>query len=236
MKISQIVKYLLQNNCDNSRTWTNRIRQLAQMYGLQDPLISLSQDPPPKSTFKEEVMTKITVYHERKLRENASTNSKMQYLNVYACNLRGQAHPSICNVTSVEEARQMRPHLKMLSGDYFTMQVKSQQSGGDPNCKLCLSTNTQNIDSISHILVSCLSLSSIRDRIMPEIEQICQNTKYFCFDDVSKCEITLSQFLLDPSSLNLTQRVHVSDIHLTYLFKKIRNLCWALHNERKRKL
>ena len=102
MKISQIVKYLLQNNCDNSRTWTNRIRQLAQMYGLQDPLISLSQDPPPKSTFKEEVMTKITVYHERKLRENASTNSKMQYLNVYACNLRGQAHPSIYKVTSVE--------------------------------------------------------------------------------------------------------------------------------------
>ena len=83
-KAHQIVKYLLENSPDNSRTWSIHVRHLARQYGLPDPLDLLRQDPMPKSAFKQMVKTKVTAYHERDLREKASHNSKMTYFNVSA--------------------------------------------------------------------------------------------------------------------------------------------------------
>ena len=74
MKIYNIVKYLLQNNSDNSRTWSQRIKQLSQQYGLDDPSTCLLNEPPPKSRFEEEIINKITAYYEQLLRDQAVTN------------------------------------------------------------------------------------------------------------------------------------------------------------------
>ena len=113
--------HLLQKSPENSRTWTTRMRQLCQMYELEDPLECLMKDPPPKSIYKENVLIKITSYFERLLRQKAKLNWKMQYMEVSTCNLRGRYHPAICSVTSENEVKQMRPHLKMLTGDYMKM-------------------------------------------------------------------------------------------------------------------
>ena len=40
-KIHQILKYLLANSPDNSRTWAVNLRHLSKMYKLEDPLSSL---------------------------------------------------------------------------------------------------------------------------------------------------------------------------------------------------
>ena len=44
-KAHQIVKYLLENSPDNSRTWSIHVRHLARQYGIPDTLDLLHQDP-----------------------------------------------------------------------------------------------------------------------------------------------------------------------------------------------
>ena len=81
-KIYEVVKYLMNNSCDNSRTWSVFLKQLAEKYSLDDPIKCLNKDPPSKSQFKECVITKITAFYENKLREHSASNSCMKYLNV----------------------------------------------------------------------------------------------------------------------------------------------------------
>ena len=59
---------------ENSRTWSIFLRTLSKQYGLEDPLKCLSRDPPKKSEYKEKVLTKITAFHEKELRQQAESN------------------------------------------------------------------------------------------------------------------------------------------------------------------
>ena len=45
-KIHEIVKYLLENSPKNSHTWSRNIRNLAQIYNIEDPLILIDQSQP----------------------------------------------------------------------------------------------------------------------------------------------------------------------------------------------
>ena len=45
-KIYQIVKYLIQMSSEKSRTWSNHIKYLSEMYKMEDPLICLNRDAP----------------------------------------------------------------------------------------------------------------------------------------------------------------------------------------------
>ena len=76
-KIFQIIKYLLENSPQNSHTWARHIRSLSTIYGIEDPLLSIAKEPPKKEAYSSYILTKITVYHEKKLRKAASGNSKM---------------------------------------------------------------------------------------------------------------------------------------------------------------
>ena len=136
-KIYQIVKYLLDNSPKNSRTWSLHLRHLCQKYELTDPLEWLRLDPPSKSTFKENILTTISAHHERGLRSLAENNSKMGYLNVSLSGLRGRHHPALANIITTYEVQKCRIHLKMLAGDFFTYEVKADQSGGSPYCRCC---------------------------------------------------------------------------------------------------
>ena len=75
-KIYSIVKYLMENSPHNSRTWSRHIRNLATQYEIEDPLEMMKKDPPPKSQFKEYILTKITAYHEHHLRLSAVITAK----------------------------------------------------------------------------------------------------------------------------------------------------------------
>ena len=120
-KIFDIVRHLLAVSPENSRTWSVHVRLLSRLYGLPDPLLLLDQPPPPKSTWKENITTTITAYHERRLRELASENSKMKWFNVSLLGLRGKCHPLLNDVTTAHEVKKLRCQLKMLCGDLFTL-------------------------------------------------------------------------------------------------------------------
>ena len=233
-KIYQIVKYLLSSSPDSSRTWAVNLRHVARMYQLEDPLTCLQRDAPDHSEYKETVMTRITVFHETELRNKAESNNLMKYLNVRMTGLRGRNHPCLANIVTTDEVRKMRPYMKFLTGDYLTYLKKYENTNqGNPLCKIC---HTEN-ESVCHILAICPEYEDIRNRILSEISQLCLLAKIeFDFTKFLSDPEVLTQFLLDPTSFNLTERVHVSDPIVTHIFKLSRDICWAIHSKRMKTL
>ena len=233
-KIHQIVKYLLTTSCDNSRTWAVNLRHISKMYNLEDPLSCLLRDPPPKSQYKETVMTKISAFHEKELRSLAITNSKMRYFNVSLIGLRGKHHPSLTNIVKTEEVKKLRLHTKFLTCDYLTYESKFNQSGkGSPLCKICKTEN----ESISHITSVCPAFSNIRTRILQEMREVCLLSKTdINFENLLDCPQTLTQFILDPINFNLKNRVHICDPIVQPLYKLSRDMCFSIHKERMKQL
>ena len=83
---------------EKSFTWPVHLMPICSKYGLPDPL-QLIQDPPlTKLSWNQIVTTKVTVYHEKKWRLKAETNSKMNYFNVRLLGLSGKPHPILCNI------------------------------------------------------------------------------------------------------------------------------------------
>ena len=200
---------------------------------MTDPLVSLSSDPPSKSEYKEYVMTKITSYYEQELREAASTNSCMNYLHVGLTGLRGKHHPAISNIKTTTEVAKLRPHLKMLCGNLLTYGMKFEQSGlGSPHCRLCDSQ----FESVTHIVASCSKFEDIREKILIEMDQKLEDSKNnLRISKFMNSEETLTQFILDPTSMNLKERVHVNDPIVPELFRLSRDICYSI-NKRRMKL
>ena len=233
-KIYSIVKYLLTNSSENSRTWAINMRHISTMYGLEDPLSCLQRDPPEKSSYKELIMTKITSFHEKELRMKASTNDLMQYMNVSLSGLRGRHHPCLSNVVTTDEVKKLRPHIKFLTGDYLTYKRKFEESNqGNPICRICRKES----ESISHILASCSEYRVQRERILKEIRELCLFSRNSLnFEEIKKNQNILTQFILDPTSFNLVTRIHISDPVVPALFKLSRDFCASIHSARMKKL
>ena len=120
----------------------------------------------------------------------------------------------------------------MLIGDYLTYSVRATQSGGSPICRCCPPQSPENED-ILHILTKCEKYSDIRKRMLPEYQVLCLQSKTRLNFDAVKCNAkTLTQFILDPSSFNLENRVNVSDPVLPSLFQLTRDYCNAIHTKR----
>ena len=196
-KIHEIIKYLLENSCENSRTWSAHVRNLSRRYGLEDPIICLRKDAPSKAAYKELVKTKITAYFETNLRIATAQNSLMTYLNVTTAGLTGRHHPALSNLITTHDVKLSRPHLKFLSGNYLTYSIKATQSGGSSHCRICLDP----CESVSHIINSCHGMNDERDKILQEYKSLCMNTKNkIDFEKISEDEAFLCQFFLDPTS------------------------------------
>ena len=119
----------------------------------------------------------------------------------------------------------------MLAGDYFTYEVKADQSGGSPHCKCCPSPS----ENLQHILTRCSAYSGIRTRIIIEYENLCnQSESNISFQSIVSEDQTFCQFVLDPSSFNLDPRIHLSDPILGPLFKLSRDYCFAVNSTRKK--
>ena len=159
----------------------------------------------------------------------------MQYLNVNLSGLRGKNHPCLSNIISVNQVQKLRPHLKLLSGDYLTYKTQFERSQkGSPLCIIC---ELQEEETILHILAICPHYEATRIRILKEIEITCEFSKTkLNFNSVVKHPKILTQFILDPTSFNLTTRVHINDPIVQQLFKLSRDLCFSIHSARMKKL
>ena len=208
-----MIKYILMMSSSNSTTWANHVQLLCLKYGLPCPLSLLRQSEVTPCICKEDwnilVKTRVTVWYERELRNQALQNSKMKYLNVSLTGLSGQPHPVLHNILSTQDAKKLRLHLKFLTCDFFCNELISRyQPAISSACVLCPSPSP--VDSIEHALVSCLAMTEIRSRLYPELVNTVAQVKPNC--DILRenpSAPVLTQFILDCTSLNLPQTLRI---------------------------
>ena len=170
---------------------------------------------------------------------NASTNSKMSYLNVNIKGLNGRCHPALYGVSTTKKVAKLHAHVKLLCCDLYTYQMKAEYLGGSPHCRLCQepSENNENVESLSHILSECRQYSEVRTRILQEMEQLCEVSKSGIDLKVIKENSTyLTQFLLDCTSINLPMRINEKDPICSELFNLSRDFCYYVKKTRWSKL
>ena len=236
-KCFEVTKYLLQMAGDNSLTWAAHVKILFLMYNLPNPLELLSSTPWSKNQWKEYTKTKVTCYWEAMWRSKAVTNTKLAYLNVQTVGLSGQPHPMFRWVSSTRDVTRVRPHVKMLSGDYLCYANLAHDRDTDPHCCLCLLVPAPKEDLV-HVLTMCSATRDTRSRLMPDLF----NTIASFYPSNGLLNHTphsvLTQFILDCSSLNLPADIRVPPAHPGYvdISRQCSNLIFTLHKDRTRQL
>ena len=233
--VNPLLQYILKMCPRSSTTWANHIQIICQKYDLPPPLSLLQVPAWSKQDWDTLVKTRIIIWHERRLRSQATMNSKMMYLNVQLCGLSCHPHPALQHIRTTQDSKKLRLHIKFLTCDYITNdRLSLTQPSVHPTCSLCDSP-----DSIEHVLVSCLSTSSVRSRLFPELMNIVakvQPTSGILSYDTPPH--TLTQFILDCTSLNLpgSIRVPAHNPGIADIYRIARDWCFAIHCERLRLL
>ena len=154
----------------------------------------------------------------------------MEYLHVTTTGLRGRHHPALANIITTKEVKQARPHIKFLAGNYLTYQMKADQSGCSARCRICTSGKNE---TVSHVISTCTGMEVERNCLLEEIKTLSGSTKNnINFENIVENEQLLCQFILDPSSLNLPNRVSLSDPLLKDFFKLSREFCFIIDKTR----
>ena len=208
------------------------MRKICIQYGIEDPSFLLRQKPPSKKEFKNDIETRILSFHERELRKRATEIKRMKYFNCSLLGLSSKCHPAIKGIYTTNEVKRCRIHTKMLFGDLYTYEVKSQQLGGSPHCRNCVQQNqTPENDNTLHILTTCDALTSIREIYLSQFEKILQNSN-LVFEELKSDKEELCQFILDPTSFNLRKRINFNDPIVDELFRISRNFCHSMNEKR----
>ena len=170
---------------------------------------------------------------EKEFRKHAK--STLTYLNVSVSGLRGKPHPSLANLLTTHDVLKSQTHIKMLCENYFTYEIRANQSRGSPHCRVCSQPNQveKPSENLSHIISKCVAYENIRSRILPEYSLLCQQSKSSInFADILLDKSRLCQFIMDPGSLNLHPRISQSDPLLDQFFALSRDYCYAIHKRR----
>jgi hypothetical protein len=216
---------------DNSRTWSAHLRILCMKYNIPNPLELLNEGVWNKSRWTTLVKTRITVYFETLLRQKATLNSKMKYLNVQVQGLSGVPHPALLNIITTQDALKLRHHLKLLSRDFLTAERMALDTGSNPQCKLC----SASVESTEHVVTMCRATADIRGRLLPELLNTVLSVQPNCLIINSQSQ-HLAQFVLDCTSLNLpaAYRIAAHNPRVSDVFRISRHWCFAISKARAR--
>ena len=181
------------------------------------------------------VNTKITCWHERKLRAAALNNSKMTYLNVQLHGLSGKPHPILQNISNTQDVKKLRLHLKFLTSDYLTNdRIALDQKGRSAACSLCGAQ-----DTIEHVLTLCSATNSVRNRLLPDLMNTVAVVQPTCelLNNYSSSAV-MTQFILDCTSFNLPDpfRIPNHNPRISEIFRISRDWCFGISSERTRLL
>ena len=128
----------------------------------------------------------------------------------------------------------------MVSGDYQCYATLAHDRGTDPSCRLCNrpSSSPSPTEDLVHLLTRCKGTADTRHRIMPELLNMLAT--YYPENRLltQPAHDTLTQFLLDCSSLNLPSDIRLSPRQPDFkiVAKQCRNMIYAIHKERLRQL
>ena len=143
-------------------------------------------------------------------------------------------------VLTTQDVVIVRPHIKMLAGDYQCYAYLAYDRGTDPHCRMChtLSSDPAPAEDMVHLLTRCKATADTRNRILPELLNIVAHS----FPSNKLLNNTshdlLTQFILDCSSLNLSVDIRVPPNHpsFTSITRQCSTLIHGLHKDRTRQL
>ena len=171
------------------------------------------------------------MYHETDVRRSALANSKLEYFNVQVLGLNGRAHPAL-DIHETRDSPKLKAHLKFLTGDILSYLTLSNERGGSPHCRLCPAP----CEHTQHIICECASTAEIRERLYPELVNLVASIQPYSglLDRNLTSNKLLTQFILDPASLNLPDSHRISFQHprLHELYSFSRDWCHAVYNHR----
>ena len=228
----------------NSVTWSAHLRVIFLLYRLPDPLLLLDSPPWPKVRWKQHTMAAVTSHHERVLRLKAATNVKLQYLNVQALGLSGRPHPVLSWIQTTRDVTLIRPHLRMLAGDYPCYSHLAHDRGVPPHCQLCIRLAQQQPqhqpeeENMTHIITRCRATNETRQRLLPDLFNLVASYDPDHGLLSGSTPDTLTQFILDSTSLNLPAVCRISPRHPLYshIARHCSNITYAIHKDRTRQL
>ena len=173
------------------------------------------------------VKTKITIWHERNLRESAIYNHKLKYLNIQLLGLSGRPHPAIHFLNTTQDVRKARAHIKFLISDY---------AGAHSNEPFCPQCHLPQDCMTEHIIAKCSKYNELRQRILPDLLNTVYTVYPNCAILVSRPSHILTQFVLDCTSMNLSSEYRIPSCvpGLYDIFCRTRDLCFAISNMRTR--
>ena len=240
-KIFEVVKYLLMMSDNSSLTWSAHIRIVFQMYQLPDPLQLLHSTPCSKNRWKSHTSTAVLSHHEKFWRQKSSKNYKLQYLNVQCTGLSGKLHPVLSWVLTTQDVMVVRPHLKMLAGDYVCFDFLSHDRGIDPYCRLCQEVSDDlapPAEDYCHILTGCRATAQTRlDKLPTLLNIVMHHSPNNSILDRPSNKL-LTQFILDCSSLNLPSDTRIPHDHPGFIdiVRQCSIMINAIHKDRTRQL
>ena len=137
----------------------------------------------------------------------------------------------------------IRPHIKMLTGDYQCYAYISSDRGADPSCILCkvlFPSQSAPPEDLVHLLTSCRATADTRNSYLPDLLN-CIAT-YFpsnkLLDQYTLDPDTMTQFLLDCSSLNLPADIRIPHNHPSFfpVTRQCSVMINGIHKDRCRQL
>ena len=239
-KAYEVTKYLLKMSDNSSVTWSAHLRLLCMIYNLPDPLTLMNTPAWSKQRWKDHTKAAVISYHEGVLRQKAIGNIKLQFFNVQVTGLSGKLHPALSWVLTTRDVMIIRPHIKMLSGDYMCYEYLAHDRGVSPHCRMCQHTTHLQAptENMVHLLTRCRATADTRVRLMPDIlnlvSDLIPNNRLL----TSPTHDQLTQFLLDCSSLNLASDIRVPHTHPGHklIARQCSTTIYAIHMDRTRQM
>ena len=226
----------------SSMSWFVQIRDICLKYSLPHPL-SLLQNPPTKATYKHLVKSKVLDYWENELRLKATPMRSLQFFKPEFMSL-SKAHTIwATSKNSPYETNKAIIQARLLSGRYRTESLCRHWSDNTAGvCLLHSCFKNQMMEDVSHILVICASLASVRDRLFTFFSNYGVSHPHLMQAITGFLSSTSTsyktQFLVDCSVLPeiILLQQHYGKIVLNELFYITRTWCFTIHRERLRML
>ena len=187
-----------------------------------------------KGQWKIKTKTAVKKYWSETLRLEATEKSTIQYCNISCLGI-GQTHPVWDSLESTRlEVRRGVVKSRIITGTYIVQSTRAKfnQYQIDSTCPLCHLEE----EDIIHMLLRCSVLHSVRKGPFRTLKDyvISRTSETFWKSFFFSTKINITRLIIDCSQI---EELHsVKDIDLLYIERLTRNLCFAIHTERLKKL
>ena len=206
----------------DSHSWFIAVKEIFMKYDLPDPYEMLNS-PPAMWKWKVAVNKHVNRHWEENIKASALLYSSLRFLNCsnFTC---GKRHSLIKTLGNIREVPRVSTKLKLVTGTYIlqTNRATFNQNQVNPVCLLCQRED----ETVSHFLLHCPALDSIRNPIIHNIISVCSGVY-----SPTNSPGSFVQLLLDCSALTcFTNTPNNEQLHSVEFHS--RRLCHALHRER----